>query len=72
MYRQSYRDVLVFSHQLCFTVIGRTVRVSLPGGSHDDYSDLLTAAIDAQFDWVSYESDNYVRLSVIPSSKWRA
>lgn len=48
---------------------GRTVRVQLPGGSGNDYDRLLTAAIDAQFDWVFYAANNYVRLSVIPSSE---
>ncbi len=47
---------------------GRTIRVELPVNS--DYNRLLTAAVDAQFDWVFYAASNYVRLSVIPSSEF--
>ena len=41
----------------------------------EDYyrtSEFLTRAIEAAFDWVFYESNQYVRLSVIPDSKWIA
>ncbi len=56
-------------HYMLIPLSGRTVRVQLPGGNSGDYNNLLTAAIDAQFDWVFYAANNYVRLSVIPSSK---
>ena len=34
-------------------------------------SDFLTNAVQAAFDWVSYHNNDYVRLSVIPDSKFR-
>lgn len=35
-----------------------------------EVSYFLTLAVQAAFDWVSYETSSYVRLSVIPDSKW--
>lgn len=35
----------------------------------DRMSEFLTRAVQAAFDWVIYENDEYVRLSVIPDSK---
>lgn len=46
---------------------GRTIRVRV----HDQslVSRFLTRAVQAAFDWVTYEDAEYVRLSVIPDSK---
>ena len=45
---------------------GRTVRVQVPA---DRVSTFLTLAVQAAVDWVYYESEDFVRLSVIPDSK---
>ena len=47
---------------------GRTVRVQIQ--NQRKVSEFLTNAVQAAFDWVSYESAGYVRLSVIPNSKF--
>jgi len=49
------------------TITGRTIRVRVHSQSR--VSEFLTRAIQAAFDWVSYENSNYVRLSVIPDSE---
>ena len=46
---------------------GRTVQVRLSNSGH--YSTFLRLAVEAGFDWVFYEANNLVRLSVIPTSK---
>ena len=47
---------------------GRTLRVHV----HDYFqiSTFLKKAVQAAFDWVFYDNSEYVRLSVIPDSKW--
>ena len=47
---------------------GRTIRVYVQDQRR--VSEFLTNAVQAAFDWVSYQSNNYVRLSVIPDSKF--
>ena len=48
---------------------GRTIRVYVEDQRR--VSEFLTNAVQAAFDWVSYQSNNFVRLSVIPDSKFR-
>ena len=56
------------SHLLCNTCfLGRTVKVQVKSIY---VSFLLRVAIDVGFDWVKYESIDYVRLSVIPDGKF--
>ncbi|CAI8034915.1 Protocadherin Fat 4, partial [Geodia barretti] len=45
---------------------GRTIRVYVQDQRR--VSEFLTNAVQAAFDWVSYQSNNYVRLSVIPDN----
>ena len=51
---------------------GRTVRVRIGDRfvPTDEVSEFLTQAVQAAFDWVSYEANSYVRLSVIPDSEF--
>ena len=49
-----------------YTHAGRTVRVHV---RKNDISYLLRLAVDVSFDWVVYDSLQYVRLSVIPDGK---
>ena len=52
---------------LCYDfVLGRSVKVRV---KRIYVSFLLRVAIDVGFDWVKYESIDYVRLSVIPDSE---
>ena len=61
------RDVIVVIVVVVF-YSGRTVRVSL--SSRQDYPVFLELAVGiAAFDWVYYADRDFVRLSVIPSSK---
>ena len=50
------------------TNAGRTIRVHVEDQSR--VSEFLTNAVQAAFDWVSYNSTDYVRLSVIPDSEF--
>ena len=52
---------------LLYTTTGRTIRIRVFDPSR--VSEFLTNAVEAAFDWVSYENSNYVRLSVMPDSK---
>ena len=45
---------------------GRTVQISL--SRQRDYNPFLQLAVQAAFDWVFYEADGVIRLSVIPTS----
>lgn len=49
---------------------GRTVRVSVAVRTR--FSALLRMAVEVGFDWVIYESHDYVRLSVIPDGEPQA
>jgi len=47
--------------------IARTARIQ--GRSRSELSVILTLAVQAGFDWVSYEDEDYCRVSVIPDGK---
>ena len=62
-----HRNNICIKFCVKFCPTGRTVQVKLP--DNDDISEFLTLAVQAAFDWVYFADPNYVRLSVIPSSK---
>ena len=66
--KNNFLSILTKILMLLFLFVGRTVRVNLPQGS--DYNQFLRIAVGSAFDWVYYENPSFVRLSVIPSSKW--
>ena len=52
---------------------GRTLKVRLSGGSNinsqSNLGQLCGLALVSGFDWVYFESSNYIRISVIPDGK---
>ena len=46
---------------------GRTARIK--GRSRSELAVILKLAVQAGFDWVSYEDEDYCRVSVIPDGK---
>ena len=46
---------------------GRSARIR--GRSPSELPVILSLAVQAGFDWVSYEDNNYCRVSVIPDGK---
>ena len=52
---------------LLYYLTGRAVRIQVPQGR---ISNLLILSLIAAADWVYYENDDYVRISVIPDSKF--
>ena len=52
---------------------GRSLKVRLSGGSNinseSNLGQLCGLALAAGFDWVYFESSNYIRISVIPDGK---
>ena len=48
-------------------MLGHTCRIA--GGSASELPDILQLAVQAGFDWVTYDDENYARVSVIPDGE---
>ena len=46
-----------------YALLGRTSRIS--GSDPGELPEILKLAVQARFDWVTYEDENYARVSVI-------
>ena len=50
-----------------YALLGRTSRIA--GSDPGELPEILKLAVQAGFDWVTYEDENYARVSVISDSK---
>ena len=65
---QPYFVILYFEIFLLFQ-IGRAFEVRLDSGNIGYLNQLMKLAITAGFDWVHYEADSHIHISVVPDGK---
>ena len=55
--------------EFLFIMIGRTVQLRVSDGDRGKLGQLCGLALEAGFDWVYYQSYDFIRVSVIPDGK---